>query len=510
MRTAQAGPSDALPVVVTRYTDITCPRRVWVEEPRMVVSLRLTRQPVAESAATAAVTLLADVPLQVDIHAPGFEVLEEWSQTLTLSATEDSRRVTFLLRPRRVGDTEVTLHFRQAGNHLGSVSVPVEITAQPLATAEMATSPALPIELEPGVKAPDCLLYVERDWHHGQQRLSFRLYEKGSWVADYGPLPLTGDSARFEQELHTRLSWLAEEAARGRSDGNAEREIRQIGRRLWNDLIPYELKIAYVQNHRRWRKGDFMLVSNEPHIPWELVWPSAPGRYLGGPWCLHLGFSRWLSRRNDGGGMRGPRGLLRWSTWAGLVAVDDLEHAPEEQSLLRATMQSLAGRDLSPPEPTPEAVRHLLGQEYNWLHATCHGRQDGTNQTVGLKLDRWLLHVDEFLNPKADRTLTESRPGFFFNICSGSRAGWAQTGLDGWAPRLLGGGAGFFLAPLWAVSDRQALSFARSFYAGMAAGLTAAQGVRQARLAARRQGDPTWLAYALYAHPGARLQQVTS
>ena len=45
--------------------------------------------------------------------------------------------------------------------------------------------------------------------------------------------------------------------------------------------------------------------------------------------------------------------------------------------------------------------------------------------------------------------------------------GWALTGLGGWANRLICAGAGLFSAPLWSVTDANALIFAKTFYAAL-------------------------------------------
>lgn len=51
----------------------------------------------------------------------------------------------------------------------------------------------------------------------------------------------------------------------------------------------------------------------------------------------------------------------------------------------------------------------------------------------------------------------------------------------------------------------EALAFARVFYAALLGNETVASAARQARLAARAAGDPTWLAHSVYARPNARL-----
>jgi hypothetical protein len=57
------------------------------------------------------------------------------------------------------------------------------------------------------------------------------------------------------------------------------------------------------------------------------------------------------------------------------------------------------------------------------------------------------------------------------------------------------------------VRDDTALQMVESFYALLLAGdTTVAEATRKARGAARKAGDPTWLAYSLYAHPNARVR----
>jgi hypothetical protein len=54
------------------------------------------------------------------------------------------------------------------------------------------------------------------------------------------------------------------------------------------------------------------------------------------------------------------------------------------------------------------------------------------------------------------------------------------------------------------VTDEAASEFAREFYTRLVAGLPAGEACRQARMSlrAREPGNPWWLAYALFGHPG--------
>ncbi|MFN8466409.1 MAG: hypothetical protein U0X20_12700 [Caldilineaceae bacterium] len=69
---------------------------------------------------------------------------------------------------------------------------------------------------------------------------------------------------------------------------------------------------------------------------------------------------------------------------------------------------------------------------------------------------------------------------------------------------LVGAGAGIFLAPLWTVRDDLGLASSEAFYDELLYGKTVAEAMGAGRQTANREGDPTWLAYSMYAHPNAR------
>ncbi len=155
-------------------------------------------------------------------------------------------------------------------------------------------------------------------------------------------------------------------------------------------------------------------------------------------------------------------------------------------------------------------MKRLLEKgDYTWVHVAAHGNfypddPDGES-AIWLEDDQSL--TSKVITGSVEVYLREHRPAFVFNACEVGRQGWAITGLGGWASRLIGAGAGLFLAPLWVVNDGAALKFSKAVYQSLLMGQTVAEAVRLGRLAARREGDPTWLAYSLYAHPNARLAQ---
>jgi CHAT domain-containing protein len=123
------------------------------------------------------------------------------------------------------------------------------------------------------------------------------------------------------------------------------------------------------------------------------------------------------------------------------------------------------------------------------------------------------IHCGPTVGP-AQEHLRADRPLVFLNACRAGQSGLSLTGLGGWAKVLVQDcRVGALIAPLWSVNDAAAYTFAEAFYtATQQPGMTLAAALRQARQATRQAhpGDPTYLAYSLYAHPNARLVWVKS
>lgn len=506
--------ASSVPATVTRYTDIACPRRIWVETPRVTAVVRLTRERTAFSTDAEGMEVRTDKPVLVQVVAPAFRVLGAEQKPLTILPEADSE-TSFDLKPLGMtGQADIRFYFVQGGNPVGTASVTVEIVEMEVAASTERTAAQL-LRWQPGAAPPDLMLYVAHEYLRDKPHLIFTLYEQGSAQGrTFDSVQLAGDAQSLTQRLYQRLTQMAEQAAKGHntiSPAQVERGLRQIGQSLWQNVIPYELKELYTEKHAAWQGRSLLLISDEPHIPWELVWPADSKLNDANPWGVTLRLTRWLRCRSDGRDNVSPPSFINLSALASVMPKSSyLAMLTAEETHLKTLLAQHKIGDCSPAAADLDSVLALLAEgAYQWLHVSTHGNFDAADPNYGaeLQLDEdTSLTPEDFWGHEVLAHIDQTRPGFVFNACHVGQQSWALTGMGGWASHLIGLGAGLFIAPLWAVGDTQALAFTQGFYDALLGDKTVAAAVHAGRMRAYRKGDPTWLAYSVYAHPNARLR----
>jgi len=187
---------------------------------------------------------------------------------------------------------------------------------------------------------------------------------------------------------------------------------------------------------------------------------------------------------------------------------------PEAQAE-RRFLEEAFGATAVEPQPTP--VRQLISTKgaFDLLHFAGHGAAETDAITEARLLLQGRIEDGRYIeapfttttvNTRANLTATDgSRPLVVLNACQAGRLGYALTGIGGFAQAFLKGGAGFFIGTQWSVGDVPARVFTETFYRQLLDGATVAEATVASRERARADGDATWLAYAVYAHPHARL-----
>ncbi|MBN1262654.1 MAG: CHAT domain-containing protein, partial [Anaerolineae bacterium] len=243
--------------------------------------------------------------------------------------------------------------------------------------------------------------------------------------------------------------------------------------------------------------------SEEPWIPWELCrlqgeehgW-IVEGEFL----CEAFNITRWFVNPN-----LQQRPTLTLNK-IGLVVPESsyLPHAPDE----RAYLLSLKNRDVQEiPARFLDVRRALASGQYDGWHFTGHGSFRGTTPNRSeMILDQQETLRPEDLNGKI-KNLGRAHPLVFLNACEIGQGGMSLTDVGGWSARFIKAGAAAFIGAYWSIIDEQALEFAKAFYTGLLEHrLPIGEAVRQARLAIKKPGEPTRLAYTVFADPLATVQ----
>jgi serine/threonine protein kinase len=313
--------------------------------------------------------------------------------------------------------------------------------------------------------------------------------------------------------------------------------LSDVGYQLYEQLLPEKLQELCWTLRQRGVKT-VLILSDEPHIPWELIKPFRANRSSGQFekvdefWGEAFAMSHWLRGRppaqqlalrrvvavatggsRAGEGPATPRDLEMVSAETSSAAPvteppssPAIGYADEELAILR-TLESAGAQVQILPARRQQLCEILERGEFDLLHLACHGTFAG----VGMADASCLLMEDGTfsaaeLSPRLAGKLQAAAPLIFMNACHSGRLGYSLTRLGSWGARLVQLGCGGFVGSLWPVTDLAAVLFARAFYALAAQGLPLAEVVLQARHQVRTQcpGDPSWLAYCCFADPLAR------
>jgi hypothetical protein len=347
----------------------------------------------------------------------------------------------------------------------------------------------------------------------GRTRLSYTLHSPAGAAPFFhreiaGPM-IQGNPEDYHVHLLQKLENLAERLDVDRAQllqVEIERKLFSLGHQLWRELFPPDLRHAY-RDIRRFVKT-WLLVSDEPWIPWELIKPfddSTRDDVIDDDFlALRFELTRWLA------GEKVPALEIGVHRLATIRTAEGLPQSGEELSFLT----DLAARvGIEPVPQAPVSADDLLGfletGSVEALHFLGHGRfmAESANDSPIPLPDGSLFRPGDLEGPLATR-IGQARPLVVLNVCWGAQQGWSPTRNGGWAARWVGvAGCGAFVSPLWCVRDKASLAFTRTFYGALARGATLGQAGLEARQHIRetQSGDPAALAYIVYGHPNARV-----
>jgi len=285
----------------------------------------------------------------------------------------------------------------------------------------------------------------------------------------------------------------------------ASMRLRTVGVGTGGYLLPEGLQEKLRQVLQRAReKGieapSLLVISNETWVPWELLRVPQKGDDDAFVLAEAFAMTRWL----PGADQETELPLTR----LGLVVPQDsgLPQARVEESLMKDLFSEPRTVEHIPARTLP-VLKSLGGGSYDAFHFSGHGHAEGETP------DRWGLLLDQgdrlFPGDLEDDGVTglgDSHPLVFLNACYSGKGTFSLTSFAGLIGAFVQAGAGAVVGSYWALWDDRAPAFAVAFYQYLLAGYPLGEATRQARLWFRKQypGDPTWLAYTVFGHPGAR------
>ncbi|MDF0682291.1 MAG: CHAT domain-containing protein [Candidatus Nitrosocosmicus sp.] len=101
----------------------------------------------------------------------------------------------------------------------------------------------------------------------------------------------------------------------------------------------------------------------------------------------------------------------------------------------------------------------------------------------------------------------EGKPNGSLNACQTGMQGVSLTGVQSWATRFLDSGVSSFIGTLWSVRDITAKNFVEELYNQLTTGqVPIDEAVKNARIKCKEDGDPSWLAFELFAPPNLSIK----
>ncbi len=355
---------------------------------------------------------------------------------------------------------------------------------------------------------PDLQILIRRSAELGPGTLTFEVLVNnpslGPKLERLEPLALHLDpGSSFQRELKTVLGELADLAdQRGAPTEIAEKRLESIGTALFLQL-PERLR------ERLWnlqgRDLTLQILADEPNLPWELMKLQRRGAtgWEQGPFlCEAFAVTRWLLDCVE---------VLELPARNIALVVPGSSDLPASGTEKHDVL-GLSGpdRQVQTIEPIYLAVTAAMreGEHDAWHlagHASAHAI-DPNHMTFALDGDQPLRPEDVSAHGES---LGRQRSLVFLNGCETGRGGYSLFATGGWAEAFLHAGAGAYLGTLWPVRDKKARTFARTFYARFLGGEPIGEAVRQARWETKKlfPGDPSWLAYTVFAHPLTACQE---
>jgi hypothetical protein len=419
----------------------------------IVVTVDLLREADARTQGPVSVGPLATdwdtLDLTVHLQCAALEFVEGTQATVTIhrNAASDPAKLKARVRAGAANGAMVIATFmlgtRFCGSAFRAFDAAQRTTAPPPGTGT--------VVVEPRAQQPDLTVHISKVDKDRPTRLRWLIVTER-----FDGLP-----PRLEEDIELDHDPAAQASALFKEFAVLERgkhmhSIDGFGSRLWAMTPEVFRKVYWVLWERHQRPLIIQFISDEPHIPWELMRPvRSDESEIHPPLALKHAVARWIKRWD---------GYMRNRLPAGRLCTIAPKYASVSRALKRAQVESdklVATFSARREDGTREAVLKLLErtpptEPFAILHFAGHGTfapEAATHSSI--KLEDGELTAAEVERPEVSlgrscHTLV------FFNACEVGAAGAVFGEVGGWADAFLGRQFGGFIAPLWSVDDEDA------------------------------------------------------
>jgi hypothetical protein len=494
---SRPGPASVgAPTIADRALVTEFPERITLGRPTSLLVYLSASEDAGGSALPVPLAIGAQVHVIVQPQG-GVEVRGDTEGTLVVSDTDRTLALRFQIVGTASGPAQLEVLAFHGVQPIGALKVRSTVVAdsgdQSPSGRERRLAPV-------AVRQPELtLLILERSTNGGRRSFDLLLTAADPALKlsykRFGPVTLQADPAEYFESFFRGIEDLP--VTTGDERRAAERRLAAKGTQLFRTLFDPELQTLLWSLRGRIRS--VQIQSEEPWIPWELcrLCGEEGGRTVEGPF---LGEAFAVTRS--------LRGIASTSTLTvrnmAIVVPEDsgLAYAATELRYLRSLARD--GRRVDRIPATFLAVTDALASgRYDAWHFTGHGSfgADDPNRSAVYLRDNDPLTPEDLSGEVAN--LGQASPLVFLNACQVGRAAMSLTDIGGWASQFLRAGAGAFVGSYWSVYDLPAHGFATEFYDRLLAGTPIGSAAQEARTTIKGMGDPTWLAYTVFADPMA-------
>lgn len=396
--------------------------------------------------------------LTVHVQCPALDFPKGSQGTVTIKRNAASTPALFNARVRAdaAGSVPVMATFllgtRFCGSAMRMFDVGAATTSSVAPPAAVAAAASVgTVVVEPSAPAPDLTVHISKIDKNTPSRLRWLLVTERF----DGLPPRLEEDIELDSDPSAQASALFKEFAVLERGKHIQR-IDGFGSRLWTMAPEVFRKVYWALWDRHRRPLTIQFISDEPHMPWELMRPAREDdSEIHPPLALKHSVARWIKRWDGYMRNRLPAGRLCTIAPKYASASRALKRAQNESDALvsafsarresgtRAAVLTLL--ETAPP-PEPLAVLHFAGHGKFAPEAATHS---------SIKLEDGDLSASEVERPEV-RLGRACRTLVFFNACEVGAAGAVFGEVGGWADAFLGRQFGGFIAPLWSVDDEDA------------------------------------------------------